>query len=172
MSDCTWLSDRMPLVALGRTEWTADEIHHLSGCASCQREWDLLRAVSRLGERSAVEIDAPSVSRVLQQRLGWARRRKRQRKVWGVAGMAAAAALAGLLWSGQADPPFLPSSSAPAVAGLQIPLPELEDLQAAELDSVLRGMDQPVPDLDTLETTDPEAFESPELETVYDYWEG
>jgi hypothetical protein len=170
MSDCTWLSDRMPLVALGRAEWTADEIHHLSGCASCQREWELLRAVSRLGERSGVAIDAASMTRVLQQRLGWANRQRQQRKAWGFAGMAAAAALAGLLWTGEADPPLPPPSS--AVAGLHIPLPELEDLQPAELDSVLRGMDQPAPDLDTLETTDPEALEAPELETVYDYWEG
>ena len=172
MSDCTWLSDRMPLVALGRAEWTADEIHHLGGCASCQREWELLRAVSRLGERPADTIDVPSMTRALQRRLDRRSRRTRQRKAWSFAGMAAAAALAGLLWSGKADPPLAPASSPPAVAGLQIPLPELEDLQAAELDSVLRGMDRPVPDLDTLETTGPESMEAPELETVYDYWEG
>ena len=172
MSDCTSLSDRMPLVALGRAEWTPDEIHHLAGCASCQREWELLRAVSRLGERSAIEMDVPSMTRAVQQRLGWADRRKRQRTAWGFAGMAAAAALVGLLWSGKAERPLPASSSTPAVAGLQIPLPELEDLQPAELDSVLRGMDQPAPDLDTLETTDPASMEAPELETVYDYWEG
>ncbi len=170
MSDCTWLSDRMPLVALGRAEWTVEESHHLSGCPSCQREWELLRTASRLGDRAAAEIDASSITRVVRQRLGWANGRRQQRKAWGFAGIAAAAALAGLLWSGQADPPLPPSSS--AVAGLHIPLPELEDLQPAELDSVLRGMDQPAPDLDTLETTDPEAIEARELETVYDYWEG
>lgn len=171
MSDCTWLSDRMPLVALGRAEWTADEIHHLGGCASCQREWELLRVVSRLGDRAAARIDAPSITGALQHRLGGTGRRMRQRKAWGFVGMAAAAAIVGLLWSGGDDPPLPASSSTPVVARLQIPLPELEDLQPAELDSVLRGMDQPVPDLDTLETTD-SAVEAPELETVYDYWEG
>ena len=172
MSDCTRLSDRMPLVVLGRAEWTADEIHHLSGCTSCRREWELLRATSRLGDRAAVEMDVPSVTRALEQRLSRAGVQTRRRKAWGFAGMAAAAAIAGQLWSGRADPPLPALPSIPVVAGLQIPLPELEDLQPAELDSVLRGMDRPIPDIDTLEITDSAAIEAPELETVYDYWEG
>jgi hypothetical protein len=169
MSDCTWLSDRMSLVALGRAEWTADEVHHLSGCSSCQREWELLRTTNRLGDRAAAELDLPFITRSLQQRLGQAVERHRRRKAWGFAGMATAAALAGLLWSGRADPPAA-SPSTPVVVGLQIPLPELEELQAAELDSVLRGMDRPAPDLDTLEPS--EGVEGAGLETVYDYWEG
>jgi hypothetical protein len=160
----------MPLVALGGPEWTPDEMHHLSGCPSCRAEWELLRATSRLGNHPAAEIDIPTITRALQQRLGRTSERERRRKAWGFAGLAAAAALAGVLWSGPADPP--PSPSAPVVAGLQIPLPELEELQAAELDSVLRGMDQPAPDIDTLETTDSGAVEAPELETIYDFWEG
>jgi hypothetical protein len=49
MSDCGWLSDRMPAVALGRAEWTRDETRHLSDCRSCQREWELVQLSSRLG---------------------------------------------------------------------------------------------------------------------------
>ena len=172
MSDCSWLSDRMPLVALGRAEWTADEIQHLSACPTCQREWDLLRTASRLGDGAAAGLDLAAITRALQHRLGRTSERKRQRKAWGFAGMAAAAAVAGLLLSGRVDPPLPAPTATPVVAGLQIPLPELEELQPAELDSVLRGMDRPAPDIDTLDTTDPGAAEAPELETVYDYWEG
>jgi hypothetical protein len=170
MTECTWLSDRMPSVALGRTEWTADEIQHLSGCSACRLEWELLQATSRLGDRAAAELDAPSITRALQNRLGRSTERQRKRKAWGFAGLAAAAALAGVLWSGRGDSP-LHAPSAPVVAGLQIPLPELEELQPAELDSVLRGMDLPAPDIDTLEATDSGPEDAP-LETIYDYWEG
>jgi hypothetical protein len=33
-------------------------------------------------------------------------------------------------------------------------------------------MDQPVPDADTLPRADPGGEDAPQLETVYDYWEG
>ena len=172
MSDCTWLSDRMPSVALGRAEWTADEIQHLSGCSSCRREWELLQATSRLGDRQAAAIDIPSLTRALTNRRVRSADRGRKQRAWGFAGLAAAAALVGVLWTGRPDSPPPGSPAAPFVAGLQIPLPELEELQAAELDAMLRGMDQPVPDVDTLETADPGGEDAPQLETVYDYWEG
>ncbi|HET6836460.1 MAG TPA: hypothetical protein VFH24_00385 [Gemmatimonadales bacterium] len=159
-------------MALGRAEWTPDDVHHLGECRSCQCEWALLQTANRLGERAAAGIDVASITTALQRRRGRTPGRNRQRKAWGVAGMAAAAALAGLLWSGRADPPLPPPPSTHVVAGLQIPLPELEDLQPAELDSVLRGMDRPGPYIDILETIDSGAAEAPELETVYDYWEG
>jgi hypothetical protein len=173
MSDCSWLSDRMPVVALGRAEWTASEIEHLGACPSCQREWELLRVTARLGDRVAAELDAGAITRVLQQRLGGSDERTRKRRAWGFVGMAAAAVFAGLLLSSGAEAPLPGPPVAPVVAGLQIPLPELEELQPAELDSLLRGMDQPAPDLDSLDTTtDPGAAEAAELETVDDYWEG
>jgi hypothetical protein len=53
MSDCGWLSDRMPSVALGRAEWTGDETRHLSDCPSCRGEWELVRLSSRLGQGGA-----------------------------------------------------------------------------------------------------------------------
>jgi hypothetical protein len=49
MSDCEWLSDRMPVVALGRAEWTPDEIRHLNECEPCRQEWELVQVTSRLG---------------------------------------------------------------------------------------------------------------------------
>ena len=169
MSDCTWLSDRMPSVALGRVEWTAEELQHLNACSSCRREWELVYATGRLGDRAAGEVDIPALTQAVLQRLVRTPATRRRRKVWALAGLAAAAALAGILWTGQPDPPLPGSASPPIVAGLQIPLPELEELQSAELDSVLRGMDQPAPDIDTLETSDARAIDDG---TVYDYWEG
>lgn len=171
MSDCTWLSDRMPLVALGRAEWTAEEVRHLNACDPCRREWEVLRATARLGDQAAAGLDVAAITRALHQRLGRTVDRGRRRRAWGFAGMAAAAAVVGLLLTGRDDPP-LPGPTTPVVAGLQIPLPELEDLQPAELDSLLRGMDRPAPDIDTLETTDSGAIDAPQFETVYDYWEG
>jgi hypothetical protein len=172
MSDCTELSDRMPSVVLGRAEWTAAELQHLGGCSSCRREWELLRATSRLGETAAAALDTAPLAPAVLHRLSWTRKSARKRKVWGVAGLATAAALAGVLWTGRSDQLQPGSTPTPIVAGLQIPLPELDELQPAELDSVLQGMDRAAPDIDTLQTTDPGALDAPELETIYDYWEG
>ena len=172
MSDCTELSDRMPSVMLGRAEWTADELQHLRECSSCRNEWELLRAVGHLGHGPGAGIDSSSLALAVLHRLGQASEPAPKRRIWGLAGLAAAAALIGVLWAGRSEPPLPGSPSAPIVAGLQIPLPELDELEPAELDSVLQGMDQSTPDIDTVETTDPGAMDAPELETIYDYWEG
>jgi hypothetical protein len=170
MSECTWLSDRMPAVALGRMEWSPEELQHLSGCESCQREWELLRTTSRLGETLLPAFDAAAGSGALLQRLDrWRKYRRRLR--WGFGGMAAAAAVAGLIWSG--NPNTSPAvGSTPVLAALQIPLPELEGLQPAELDSVLRGMEQPAADDPALESPELRDLDSEELESVLDTWEG
>jgi hypothetical protein len=155
MSECTWLSDRMPAVALGRMEWSPEELQHLSGCESCQREWELLRAADRLGDRLLPAFDARASSRTLLQRLDRSRKYRR-RLGWGFGGMAAAPAV----------------GPTPVVAALQIPLPELEGLQPAELDSVLRGIEQPAADDPALESPELRDLDSEELETVLDTWEG
>ena len=38
MSECGWLSDRMPAVALGHAQWTQQEVQHLTLCGGCQLE--------------------------------------------------------------------------------------------------------------------------------------
>jgi hypothetical protein len=170
MSECTWLSDRMPAVALGRMEWSPEELQHLSGCESCQREWELLRAADRLGDRLLPAFDARASSRTLLQRLDRSRKYRR-RLGWGFGGMAAAAAIAALIWSD--NPNTSPAvGPTPVVAALQIPLPELEGLQPAELDSVLRGIEQPAADDPALESPELRDLDSEELETVLDTWEG
>ena len=174
MSECGWLSDRIPAVALGRAEWTPEEVGHLNECRECQQEWSVVRAASRLGQAVVApdpEAMAVAVLRHLRQNRETARQRRR---TWGITGFAAAAALAVAVWTGGIDirTEQLPQTR-PVVAGrLAIPLPELESLQPAELDSVLQMVDEPngvgshsgEPDLRDLN--------SDELERVLDSWEG
>ena len=68
MTDCGWLSDRIPAVVLGRAEWTPQEMQHLQECRACQQEWEVVRAARRVGRRGEVLIDTDAVaSRVLQR---------------------------------------------------------------------------------------------------------
>jgi hypothetical protein len=171
MSECIRLSDRMPAVAQGQAEWTAEELHHLNGCESCRHEWELLRITRRLGDGVLPAFDADATTVALLQRLGRRKESPRRRRAWSLAGLAAAAAIAVLLWPEQrATPPVV--EPGPLVAGLQIPLPELDGLQPAELDSVLRSMDEPATDGAALEGPDLGDLDSEELETVLDFWEG
>ena len=171
MNDCIQLSDRMPAVALGRADWTPEETHHLNGCGSCQREWALVRAASHLGDGVLPTLDAGTTSRAVLQRLGrWQDHRRRERW-WGLAGFALAASLAALLWTAEGPAPRRVPPG-PLVAGLQIPLPELDGLQPTELDSVLQGMDQSPPVDASLESPDLGDLNGEELETVLDIWEG
>jgi hypothetical protein len=169
MSECAWLSDKMPAVARGEAQWTPDETHHMSGCPSCRQEWDLVRTASQLGGRPAAEFDVENLIPQVHLRIDGAGERRR-RRAWALAALATAATLAGVLWSSR---PIEPAPGpTPVATRLEIPLPELEDLQAAQLDSVLRTMDQPVEDANSSETSDSADLNTSELETVFDYWEG
>ena len=172
MSECTRLSDRMPAVNLGRQEWSADEQRHLGECVSCGAEWELVQAANRLGKTVGRRIDQVSISRTVVARLASAQAARRRWRTWGAAGLAAAAAIAGLLLSGsEADHPT--GAHAPsAVAMLQIPLPELDSLQPAELDSVLRTIDEAGVQGPTVDSPDRGELDNDEPETVLDYWEG
>ena len=172
MTECTRLSDRMPAVTLGREEWSAEEKRHLAECASCRAEWELVQAASRLGRTVGQRVDEASVSRAVLARLGSLQAARRRRRVWSTAGLAAAATIAGTIWtSSRVDRPArapVPS----AVATLQIPLPELDSLQPAELDSVLQAIDEAGAQGSTMDSSDLGELDNEELETVLDYWEG
>jgi hypothetical protein len=170
MNECIRLSDKMPLVALGKAEWTDEEARHLSGCRSCQDEWELVGLASRLGERSPA-LDRSRIAETVLQRLQLARVQRLRKRVWGFAGLAAAATIAALVWSERpVMRPVLPPMP-PTVARLQIPLPELDSLPSAELDSVLHTMDEPVGNGSALDPSLGE-LDSTELQNVLDYWEG
>ncbi len=170
MNECNRLSDRMPVVALGRAEWSPDEANHLRSCLFCQAEWELVRLTSRLGEGKLPALDAGATSRVVLRRLEQSRVGRLQRRAWSFVAMAAAATLVALIWTERPVPRA--GAPAPLVARLQIPLPELDSLQPAELDSVLHTMDEPLVDGSTLDAPSLGDLDAPELQSVLDYWEG
>lgn len=161
MTDCERLSDRMPEVSLGRASWMPDEARHLASCESCRAEWELLAAAHRVGAGAPLVSASPELAAGLLRRLAAepvpAPRRAAVR--WG-AGLAVAAGLALAVWTTM---PRDPGRSSDAVAGadtselldtaqLLVPLdeglapsgpstldlPDLSDLNADELERVLR----------------------------------
>jgi hypothetical protein len=176
MTDCGWLSDRIPAVVLGDAEWTPQEIQHLQECRACQQEWEVVRAASRLGRRREAEIDTEALATSVLQRLRDERPASHvRRRNWVVSGLAAAAAIIMAIWAGSGRDPAATSGQNGSLAAtqLEIPLPELENLEAAELDTVLQAMDEPNNLRDPGEG-EPELSDlnSDELERVLDTWEG
>jgi hypothetical protein len=176
MTHCGWLSDRIPAVVLGRAEWTPQEMQHLQECRACQREWEVVRAASRHGEVRGARIDAEALATSVLRRLREEPAApKLRRRAWAFGGLAAAAAIIIAVWTGQtADQGASTHGNGPlATAQLEIPLPELESLQAAELDSVLQALNEPnnlrEPDAGEPELSD---LDADELERVLDTWEG
>ena len=175
MSDCEQLSDRMPVVALGQAGWTPDEIRHLSECESCRREWKLVQLASRLGEEAGRSLQPTAIAAGVLRRLDRDREDgRRRRRVWSFAGLAAAAAVVAALWTGGLqDGPSRVQPVGTAVAGrLSIPLPELEDLEPAELDSVLQTMDESAISGSTGDDPALGDLNTDELERVLNSWEG
>jgi hypothetical protein len=175
MTDCVWLSDRMPAVARGLAEWTPEEMRHLSGCPVCRQEWELIRLAAHLGESVGTSFDSPAMASSVLQRVRREREvQRRRRRTWTFTGLAAAAAVTAAVWTGALERPTTgPSATAPLVAAqLTLPLPELESLQAAELDSVLQTMDEP--NINGAAVDDPGLgdLNSEELESVLHSWEG
>jgi hypothetical protein len=176
MTDCGWLSDRIPAVVLGDAEWTPQEIQHLQECQACQQEWEVVRAASRLAPRHEADIDTEALATSVLQRLRDERSASAvRRRTWAVSGLAAAAAIIMAIWADTGRDPAATSgqNGSLAAAQLEIPLPELESLEAAELDTVLQAMDEPN-NLRDPGDGEPELSElnSDELERVLDTWEG
>jgi hypothetical protein len=173
MNDCGWLSDRMPAVALGRAEWTEEETRHLSGCPSCQGEWELVRLSSHLGQEVAAKLEAGSTTRAVFQRLERARQEERLRHhSWTFAALAIAAAIAAVVWTGRPITRPVAASAGPVVAAsLLIPLPELDNLDQAELNTVLQTIDEPMVGGPT-DTSGSAALDDDDLEGVLNIWEG
>jgi hypothetical protein len=175
MSDCERLSDRMPVVALGKAGWTSEESLHLDECGSCRREWELVQLATRLGLEVGLSLEPAAIAAGLLRRLDTDREDGRlRRRAWSFAGLAAAAAVVAAIWTGGLERG--PSNVQPVgtvVAGrLSIPLPELESLEPAELDSVLQTMDEP--SINGSTGYDPALgdLNNDELERVLDSWEG
>jgi hypothetical protein len=180
MMDCSRLSDRMPDVALGRSQWTQEEAEHLAGCSGCRQEWSLVRLAGNLGEGIGSDLKPTAIARVVLQRVAAERRRVRQRR-WSLAGLAAAATIALAVWYGQGEPDQTgspsggtPVATAPSARAAQLafPLPELDQLQEPELDSLLQTISPPMTSGSTLEAPSMGDLDDHELEEVLATWEG
>lgn len=169
MSDCERLSDRMPEVAMQRAAWTADEASHLGSCADCRAEWDLVLATQRL-EARAPTVDPSAIAEVVRRRLASEPvSGPRHRWAWGAGAAAAAAAIVLAVTGGDDARKAGAPAAAVAEAEPLVPLPELEGLETAQLDTLLRTLDGPLaggPDSTTLDN-DVDA----ELEQILAAWE-
>lgn len=136
---CRKLSDRMPLVAAGQTNWTDAEQTHLERCPDCCAEWsvvELTASVTKLAPRP----DPERVSaKVLDRLAGEPPVPARTRLWWLVGGAAAAAAALSLavLWPRESQP-IGPQ------AAFQIPMTELDSLTQEQLRLVLESIEEPL----------------------------
>lgn len=175
MTECRWLSDRIPEAALGRSEWTPQDIQHLSDCDNCRQEWELVRAAIRMGRQGEDKVDVDTMASSLLQRLGHAGEMDRlPRRIWSIAALGTAAAVVLAVWTGGVNRTPAPAANTGSLAAVQlmIPLPELESLQPAELDSVLQTMDDANGRSSSMEEPDLGDLTAEELERVLDSWEG
>jgi len=173
MNDCERLSDRMPDVALRRAEWTPGEAAHLADCADCLAEWKLVLAARALDESAPTVSDPSALPAALQRRLAEDRaRRIGARRAWSfvAAAGAAAAILAAVVTQRDAGP----AAGGRTVAGVEalVPLPELEGLETAQLDTLLHSLDRPSAGTSTLDASTLGEYENGELEQVFATWEG
>jgi hypothetical protein len=173
MNDCERLSDRMPDVAHHHAEWTPEEATHLEGCADCLAEWQVVLAARALGESAPTVSQLSTLPAVLQRRLAEDRAlRTRVRLAWSfaAAAVAAAAILTAVVTRRDAGPP----AGARTVAATEaiVPLPELEGLGTAQLDTLLQSLDRPFAGTSTLDASTLGEYEDGELEQVFATWEG
>ena len=173
MNDCERLSDRMPDVVLHRSEWTPEEAAHLAGCAECLAEWELVLAARALGEGAPTAPDSSAVSAALLRSLAEDRAgRARARRAWWFAGAAAAAAAILVAVMTGRDAATVAAPQVVAEAEVLVPLPELEGLETAQLDTLLQSIDRPVAGTSTLDASTLGEHEDGELEQVFAAWEG
>jgi hypothetical protein len=175
MTECTRLSDRIPEVALGRASWTPDEAAHLRGCADCRAELALVEATLAVGRKAPGVRDPVAMARVVQHRLVQGPTPGRWRRPLGrpLVGAAAAAALLVTVWARWPSTPDTPVAALPSSSTQPlVPLPELELLEPAELDSLLERMEAPIAGSSTLDAPTLGDLEDTELEQVLATWEG
>jgi len=171
--NCGDLLDRMPVVAAGRGNWSADEAAHLAGCAECQEDWALIQKARTLGQ-AGEHIDTGKIESQLMARLATARRADRIRRGGWLAGLAAAAAVTLMLWRGSAAPTAgpAPAAIAPVAETFSIPVAELETLDGGQMEAVLENLEGP---LSAGETPDVPSFgdlDNEQLQSVLGSMEG
>jgi hypothetical protein len=165
MTPCERLSDRMPEVARGRARWTPEEAAHLAACADCRAEWELVTVTIRLGGRAPQGEHPDAIATAVLRRVTEDRRSRARRRFLGV-GLAAAAALAGVIWAGDRSEP-----GAPPVA-IESTMPDTEPVGAGELDSMLEALDASQLGASALDEPSLNDLDTNELEQVLSTLEG
>ena len=171
MNDCRRLTERIPAVALERDRWTGEETAHLAACAECRAEWQLVRTAGRIGAGLPPLADRPGLAAAVLRRVAehpaaapTVPDRRRPVIRWAGA-LAAAAAVTLAVWTGTGPEP---SGSTPAVAGAAAPV---EPLSQAQVDSLLDA-DVPLAGWSMLETPTLGDLNADELERLLRTWEG
>lgn len=138
------LTDRIPEVARGESNWSPEESGHLTSCASCTAEWDVVSAALR-SQGAVPSIDVERVSSAVLARLrpptkGLVIPVKRSRWRWQpLVGMAAALVMVVGLARTLRRP--APADTPNDVSAAESILPELDELQPQELEVLLSTMD-------------------------------
>jgi hypothetical protein len=172
MSDCQRLSDRMPEVVMERASWTAEEAAHLADCDDCRAEWDLVLGARKLESR-APTVDAEAIAAVVQRRLATERTAgRRSRWVWTIGAAAAAAAAIGVAVTRGPETRQQGTQTVAVEAEPLLPLPELEGLETAQLDTLLKALDGPLPGASSADSVPVDDEAEAELEQILATWEG
>jgi hypothetical protein len=171
---CEAVSDRMPAVASGQREWTAEEGAHLSGCAECSAEWKLVSVAATLGRN--VTVDAAGLAPQVLERVRAAarddQRRRWVRRVALVGGLAIAALL--LLIAVPRNRGIAPVPQTDVVVAAEpaeLRLAELDDAAPAELEMVLAELDEPAVPASSLDGPDLEGLDLSQVERALRSWE-
>jgi hypothetical protein len=138
MTSCEEMLDRMPAVAQGTAQWSEEEAKHLAGCPNCQAEWSLVQGAQALGSQAAA-LDVERLGVAVLGRLRAERQASRWRRAGWVTGLAAAAAVALVVWVKGPD-----KTVGPVHEAFRIPVAELDSLDNRELESVLEDLDAPL----------------------------
>ncbi|HEU5357640.1 MAG TPA: hypothetical protein VFU45_00870 [Gemmatimonadales bacterium] len=168
MTSCEGLQERMPAVARDEDRWSAADLAHVRGCAECSAEWSVVEGTVRLGHATPA-VDPGRTAAAVVRRLGADRVRARVRRRWvgGAVGVAAAAALAFVLW-----PAARPAPAAPVELQASVFLPELDSLTVDQLKAVLGAVDRPLGSDRTLDSSGLSGLSDDELSAVLQSMEG
>jgi hypothetical protein len=130
------LSDRMPMVAAGRTRWSATDEDHLGRCEDCRSEWALISRAADLGHEVERDLDLPAIEAAVLAGLQAPVARRSWRPLTWLIPLASAAAVVFAVMQGVTRSP---TSSPETVVTL---LPELETLSSSELEAMLTLLPQ------------------------------
>lgn len=163
---CEMLSDKMPDVARGTAAWSEAEAEHFRTCADCRAEWAVVGMGTTVGRDSPIDADALA-GRVLH-RLRTEPMAHRWRASGWLVGLAAASAIALILWRA-APRDVVPGG--PAAPTLAVDVPGLDGLATDELADVLDGLGTTWTETSTTDAPSLDDLDPQELERVERSWE-